>query len=356
MPIKKILTSANFPKSLCLTLLIISVIETGVYLHARQIPAEVDKLLEQRFYPPNRIPALEESIIQWQVYHAMSAEEEIDILLLGDSSSLMGLRPKIIQKQTGLTAWGIGTLDYTGTPGNVDILETYLQRRPAPKILVYHIISWSFNLSEADLQRFGYLERLRTWMATGLQTTTASTSSGFALPSMRYRRNAQQLLTTFSTKDKEEWLNAPRGPYPSDNEIRQTLLKNQGAMTEVVHEDEVNHPRDLRGYLRIDPSLIDDIRRLMAICEQRSIQLVIVANPLPESGATPENLAGLAALETQLRDLSKGQPHVTLFAPFTRVYPVALCASYNHLTEEGAKQNSRELSDWLLPRLAKLAQ
>ena len=353
---KNILQSPYFPKSLCFALLIIGAIEGGVYLQARHVPAEADKLLEQRFYPPNRIPALEESIIQWQVYHAMSVNENVDILLLGDSSSLMGLRPKIIQKQTGLTAWGVGTLDYTGTPGNVDILETYLQRHPAPKIVIYHIISWSFNLSEADLQRFGYLERLRTWMAAGLQTTTAATSRGVMLPSMHYRRDAQQLLTTFSTQEKEEWLNAPRGPYPSDNGIRQTLLNNQGAMEEVVHEDEVNHPRDLRGYLRIDPSLIDDIRRLMELCERESIQLVIVANPLPESGATPENLAALADLEAQLRDLAQGEPHVTLFAPFTRIYPIALCASYNHLTEEGAQKNSEEVSQWLLPRLAKLTQ
>ena len=353
---KNIVQSPYFPKSFCLALLIIGVIESGVSLQARHVPAQADKLLEQRFYPPNRIPALEESIIQWQVYHAMSAKEDVDILLLGDSSSLMGLRPKIIQKQTGLTAWGVGTLDYMGTPGNVDILETYLQRRPAPKILVYHIISWSFNLSEADLERFGYLERLRTWMAAGLQTTTAATSRGFMLPSMRYRRDAQRLVTTFSTQEKEEWLNAPRGPYPSDNDIRQTLLNNQGAMEEVVHEEEVNHPRDLRGYLRIDASLIDDLRRLMEMCERESIQLVIVANPLPESGATPENLEGLAALEAQLRGLAQGEPHVTLFTPFTRVYPVALCASYNHLTEAGAQQNSKELSQWLMPRLARLAR
>ena len=127
-------------------------------------------------------------------------------------------------------------------------------------------------------------------------------------------------------------------------------------MEEVVHEEEVNHPRDLRGYLRIDASLIDDLRRLMEMCERESIQLVIVANPLPESGATPENLEGLAALEAQLRGLAQEEPHVMLFTPFTRVYPVALCASYNHLTEAGAQQNSKELSQWLMPRLARLAR
>ncbi len=355
MQLKKIVTSPYFPKSLCLALLLVGMIEGGVYLQSPHVSVQAENLLAQRFYPPNRIPALEESIIQWQIYHAMSAKENIDILLLGDSSSLMGLRPKIIQERTGLTAWGIGTLDYTGTPGNVDILETYLQRRPAPKILVYHIISWSFNLSDADLQRFGYLERLRDWLNVGLEAKTTG-ASGIVLPSMQYRRDAHRLFTTFSTQEKEEWLNAPRGPYPSDNDIRQTLLRNQGAMTEVVHEEEVNHPRDLRGFLRIDPSLLDDLRRLMDICARESIQLVIVANPLPESGATPENLHGLAALEAELRDLSKDQTHVMLFAPFTRVYPVTLCASYNHLTEEGAQKNSEEVSQWLRPRLAKIAR
>ena len=94
MNMKSLLHSPYFPKSLCLALLIIGMIEGGLSLRARQIPAQADKLLEQRFYPPNRIPALEESIIQWQVYHAMSAKEEVDILLLGDSSSLMGCARK----------------------------------------------------------------------------------------------------------------------------------------------------------------------------------------------------------------------------------------------------------------------
>ena len=61
------------------------------------------------------------------------------------------------------------------------------------------------------------------------------------------------------------------------------------------------------------------IRRLIEMCEQRSIQFVIVANPLPESVATPENLAGLDALEAQLRDLAQSEPHVTLFAPSTKL-------------------------------------
>ena len=338
--------SIHFPRSFVVTLLLMCVIEGGVYLQARHAAPQAERLLEQRFYPPSRVPALEESIIQWQVYHALTAKDKIDILLLGDSSSLMGLRPKIIQERAGLTAWGIGTLDYMGTPGNADILETYLQYRPAPRVVVYHIISWSFNLSNDDLRRFGYLDRLRAWLDAELQANTAR-AARFAIPSMRYRRDAHRIFTTFSTQEKEEWLNAPRGPYLSDNAIRRLLLENQGAMAEVVMEDAVHSLRDLRGMLRIDPSLFPDIRRLMDICARHAIRLVVVANPLPESGASPENLSGMAALDAQLRDLAQGQPHVAFYAPFTRVYPVRLCASYNHLTEEGARRNSEELGEWL---------
>lgn len=343
--------SQYLPKALIVTLCLIACIEGSLYVYSQNSQRNVDGLLDNRFYPPNRIPALEESIIQWQVYHALNVQQPIDILFLGDSSALMGLRPTLIQARTGLTCWDIGTLDYLSTPGNVDILEMFLRQHPTPpKVVVYHIISWSFSLSQSSLQQFGYIDRLQKWVSLSL-SEKKNLSAGNFLPSMQYRRTAQRLLTTFSMQENEAWLNSPRGPYPSDNEIRQTLLKNQGAMTEVVRADSVDQYLDLRRMLRIDPSIVAEIRRLIDICARASIRLIFVTNPIPNVAETAENREGLTSMEAQLQQIVQGNKHVTFYTPFARFYPVELCNSYNHLTEAGAIRNSEEVSQWLLDNL-----
>jgi hypothetical protein len=341
----------HFPKSLFVTVFIVLCTEGFVYIHEQNSSTYVDLLLTNRFYPANRAPSLEESIIQWQVYHALASSKPVDILLLGDSSCMMGLRPKILEERTGLNCWDIGTLDYFGVQGNVDLLEVFLQQRKAPKVIVFHIVGGIASFSKSSLDQMGYVNRLRTWLAPYLEEKK-HWKAVLMLPSMRYRREAQRLLATFSQKENEAWLNTPRGPYPSDNEVRRLLLNNHGAMTEVVYEDEVNRVRDLRPMLGLDPYAIQGIQRLIELSARASSQLLIIHNPIPDTGETPENLEALAAFETQLRNITQGYNHVKVYSPFARFYPVQLCASYNHLTDEGAIRNSEEVSRWLIDVLA----
>ena len=191
------------------------------------------------------------------------------------------------------------------------MLQTKIQfwRRLAPKGLAATICLVVFLEGFVSVHS-QYLERFQEWV----RVLAAAKKDGLAdivLPTMQYRRTAQRLFTTFSTEEKEAWLNRPRGPYPSDNEIR----------------------------------------RLIELCQRASIKSVLVTNPIPAVSVTPENRQGLAALEAQLRQLAPESGPVAFYAPFARFYPVELCQSYNHLTEAGAQRNSAEVSRALIDLL-----
>ena len=75
-----------------------------------------------------------------------------DIVFVGDSSLVFGVRPDIIKRQTGLTAFNLGlpagaVLFYPDL-----LLDRYLSINHAPKLIVLYASPWTFTDNPTDLQ------------------------------------------------------------------------------------------------------------------------------------------------------------------------------------------------------------
>ena len=79
-------------------------------------------------------------------------DNKSDVVLIGDSSLVFGIRPDIIQRRTGLSAFNLGlpagaVLFYPGL-----LLDHYLASNQKPKMVVIYASPWTFTDNPAGLQ------------------------------------------------------------------------------------------------------------------------------------------------------------------------------------------------------------
>jgi hypothetical protein len=315
-----------------IVLLAMASIECGVRLVV--LPLTED-LAQERFYAPDRVPTLAESVVQWQIHHASRIEEPQDLMVVGDSSGLMGVRPEGLMQEVGGRSWNLCTIGFVGISGQVRALRHYLARHAPPGIVVFHCSIFSLTTTEdglretsASFERFGaWMDRLegeRSWLA-----------------SLELRPRIRRLASGWMAA---ELLRQPRGPYGSDEEVRAELWRRRGALTEVVR-DPWKRSIDVEGTL--SPIGREAIAELFELARERRMRVLVVLAPIPDRADTPVTRATLAGLERELRELSAGGPGVETGVPFVRWYPVELCARMHHVTEQGAERNTREIARML---------
>ncbi len=297
-------------------------------------------LLKRRFYPPDRVPILEESIVQWQVFHATRPRRRQSVLLLGDSSCLMGLRPKIIMRETGLKTWNLGTLSWLGVPGHLQILKTYLEHQPPPSLLVYHVTLNPFGRGRHLELSKKYQERLLRWLG-------GDDAPSAWLPSLRYRRDFRSLLAPDELQN--EFQDANREPFPTDREVRRILLEERGSMEEPRLRPWTTPPTlDFHPYDGAE----EELGTFFEFCQSQGMEVLVMMNPLPDLVETPHNLATFAAFEAFLKRAAAPYEGVSLAQPLARFYgnPGTCCSGLAHLLEAGARRNSEELAGWIRDR------
>jgi len=301
-------------------------------------PDLAERLAEQRYYPPDRVPVLNESVIQWQVFDAATGPEHLDYLLLGDSSCLMGLRPESISAITGSRGWNLGTIALLTPLGHGLVYAAYADRRGAPPIVVYQV-NWRALVNDWLYRPEGLYERFRGWFLSVFGPTPFP-------PSRAQRFRVRRWLVP--DRNRQLFEASPRGPYPSDREVRAILHERRGAFTETEHAT-------LPPAVQIPPAPSNEHRaalaRLISEVTGRGSSLVLMLAPLPELARTPENLAALASWHRAFESLAD-RPRVAVYEPFARFHPDADFATEAHLTEPAAQRESRELGRWLLRREA----
>ncbi|MCA8923950.1 MAG: hypothetical protein KDD82_19225 [Planctomycetes bacterium] len=273
-------------------------------------------------------PSLERSIVYWQLEHTLSSSEPQDVLLLGDSSCLMGLRPKTIEQATGLSAWNLGTLAFPGVGGHRRLYDAYRAKRGAPRFVIYHM---SLYLLLQEAPRF-QLNASRAPEPLPPQTP----------PSRQLRVSLARLRNAWL---RDRFLEVERGPYPSDLEVGAFLALSKGALEEPLR-------RPWGGALRFGEAHVSaDCRRgldeLLSELGRDACPALLVLNPIPEALATPENLETLRVLEAEVQQIAARHPLAEVYAPFGRTYPNGLLATLDHLTVEGAERESLEVAAWL---------
>ena len=295
-----------------------------------------DSVSDQRFYPPSRVPELVDSIAQWQTHHLLHAAGPQDVLLHGDSSCLMGLRPLQLMEQTDLEVWNAGTFVGIGVSGHVRLLDAFVRRHGAPRLVVYHVTLEALARDEPRLR----LTRRYTHFPRWLERLEAGRREW--LPSLGLRPRVQAALTP--ARFRQRFLSAPRGRYPSDDRVRSRLLAERGALSETGRSDWAQ-PLELTGEL--SQHARHWLPELFARAGAHDVPLLFMLAPLPEAARTRATLETFAALERELAALAADAPGVTLHAPLVRFYPSDLLATKRHLTDAGARRNTSELSTWL---------
>jgi hypothetical protein len=304
------------------------------------------------------VPAVEESIVHWQVSHLLTSPETQDVVFFGDSSCLMGLVPDAVTQECGLRGWNFGTLGWLGTDGHADLLELYLERHRAPSVVVYNVSLWPLLATRANVEQAGYLARLREWLAR--ERSGWDTGLMERLPSSRLRRSAQAWLNRLFVRDSQRqgFLTQKRGPYPSDVDMGEALRKRRGFFAEVWVPMPANTPpepirkSDPRyGTPLLSADCRPGLERLFRLAEAHGFDLVMQVTPVPDAFQSPHAQECARRMEADLHALAAPHPRVTIRGPVVRWWPCTHFAGLNHLCEASALEYSRDLGRLLRGRL-----
>ncbi|KKL90782.1 hypothetical protein LCGC14_1901250 [marine sediment metagenome] len=294
------------------------------------------KVPYRRFYAPGRVPSFEESITQWQVHQALNVAGPQDIILLGDSSCLMSLRPNQIMRETGLSTWTLATLGFYGVDGHTRLLEAHIGRFAPPRVVVYHVSYWTLKYTKQPQWYQRYLD----WLKRVEGRTDGSNAERIRtwLPSLAYREVSRNWLVPETVK--VGFLDEPRGGHTSDNRTRKELLEKRGALEEPGVGVWPKAPEVPFG---LSEESARALERLFQRAKHHGFGVLVVMEPLPKIAATPNNLAGIEQLQTDLEKLARSHRHVRIADPVVTFLPNDVCQSVTHVLEKGAQQNTARL-------------
>ena len=288
--------------------------------------------LGQTFAPRSRIPTPGESIVQSKLDFVYGGRNHVDLLIVGDSSGLMGVDTLRLQSATGMSAYNLCTVGFLGIDGHRYMLERYIDRHGIPDCVIYHVAPEVMFRDEQKIHEVGWLSRLKWHLGIDREW----------LPSLNYREHLQQ-WTTGGKPASVNNHNVTRGHWPSHNDVLSQLEENKGSCEETVVTDWQSAP-----ILTGDSSFqLAALKRLGDMSEEYGISLYVICNPLPRIAVTPKNKESLKALELAMTEALSSAENSRLFTPLFRYYDNDLCATLNHLHPTAIEANTDAIANWL---------
>lgn len=284
----------------------------------------------QRFYPPTRVPAVEESTIQWQLDRL--ARTPTDVLLFGDSSAMMGLDPAVFAEETGVRVQNFGTVSWLHTEGHADLLELYVEQHGAPEVALYHMGTLIHVYPHEELTGTGLLDNYRSYIGV--------TEQEGLLPSMALRGWARDIVE--GRHYPAVYTEAPRGREPSDDWVRERLESHAGLNVDFAVRSNWDALGPLQALYR--PTIESGLLRMFELADEHRFPLFIVHAPIPDRFQNAERDAEYTYVEEQLSALAEPYATVRVVGPFARYLPTAAFANFEHLTPAGARLNSLALA------------
>lgn len=282
----------------------------------------------ERFYPPTRVPNVEESAIQWQVDRLL--REDAELVIIGDSSAMMGLEPRTFEIELGLTAQNFGTVCWLHTDGHADVLDLYLAQHGTPQVVIYQIGTLIHAVSRDEIVATGLLDNFRRWTGLG------AAEHPVPLPSLLRRPQARALVE--GAEYSPVYLEANRGREPSDAVVREQLeLTNGMNVDHAPRGDWSNMPPPLQPY---EPSVESGLVRVMEASSEFGFQLFVVHAPIPDVFDHPQVTANYDSVERAIGALADEYANASVVGPFARYLSTDAFANFEHLTPDGARFNS----------------
>ncbi|MCD0459988.1 hypothetical protein [Roseiconus lacunae] len=336
----------RFPAALAIALIGVAAIE----IVASKYEAPFDR--REIFLPSNRVPNVVETIVETKLELANEKGPKRDLVVLGDSSGLMGVVPELLGQQLRLSAYNLCTISLMGVEGHQMIFERFIETHGAPQYLVYHFAPRDTHFSDSELHKLEYRKGVRDWIGVakgelssteGGDETRGNELSSVPLPTLKFRRFSQAFLQVISPEAKHREVS--RGKWASHNQMRDAMVFQSGFLEEVNLSERVD-PMDLKLILSSHHASM--LRDLLRFCEQKSISVLIVANPLPEYTKTSATVANLEKQRKLLREVVAERSGVQIAFNEQRFYSDEKFATVNHLTPGAAITNTKEIAERLL--------
>jgi hypothetical protein len=100
----------------------------------------------RRLLPEDRPPNNYEAHLVLAMNYALKSSEYNDVVFIGDSTALTGIRTLDFQRETGLRAYNLSSMGVIGVDGCTIILRAYLSHHPKPRLLVFGVCPWSLGV------------------------------------------------------------------------------------------------------------------------------------------------------------------------------------------------------------------
>jgi hypothetical protein len=285
------------------------------------------------------VPPVEVSIVNWQINNSLTQLKGSDILCLGDSSCLMGVVPSVIEKTTRHSCWNLGTLGYLGTQGHALILEQWLKRFGAPRLLVYHVVPHSLVSSNTECST--YFKPLKEWLSSSTEQEWYD-----RLPTSVARRylfwQLQALASSLGRPDHN--LDAPRGVYPSDRKVAAIMREDQGYLPEF----QPTIPREkwtLYPFKPFNQDCAEGLKQIFQLSSQYNFPVYVVMHAVPDVYEGRSTETAYSDYERNLKKAATGFAQVQIAKPLLTYMPTEKCANLHHLTPEGAISHSQDLAN-----------
>ena len=257
--------------------------------------------------------------------HEMLSDAGGRILLVGDSSCMMGLIPEIVSGSRD-GCLNLGTLSSFTLAGVESIVAEVVQADVPPSVIVVAVLPQTLDVSAEQAEEFGLVG---PYLAAYRQTSVSYTPS---------------------VADWHKWIFRKHqfGRFPDQfggryTAFREILGRSGGYFEEPGHYEGTETPRDtvkLTDFSRRSANAIVDL------CRTRQIPLIFWLSPIPSDSVTDSNLA---ATNNIAQELGSGGT-VQLPRSGSPAWEPALFGSVTHLTHAGAVQNSAELALYLNQR------
>ena len=257
--------------------------------------------------------------------HSMLHEAGGKVLLVGDSSCMMGLIPEAVASGSD-DCLNLGTLSSFTLAGVESIVAEAVQLETPPRAIVVAVLPQTLEVSEKQAEEFGLV--------------------GPYL--LAYRQSSVSYSPTLNDWHKWIFRKHQIGKFPEQfggkySVFHESLEQTGGYFEEPEHYEGTETPRQ-------SVKLSDFSRRSVAsiadMCREHKIPFVFWLSPVPRDSVTDTYLDDSQQIAKDLAtagSLDLGRDRSPAWDP-------ALFGSVTHLTRVGAEQNSAELAEYLKSR------
>jgi hypothetical protein len=296
----------------------------------------------------DKAPTVTESVVEWQVRRLLDGGPPDDVAFFGDSSCLMGIVPGALSG-SGIEAWNYGTIGWLSIDGYADLLHLYAERRGRPRLAVCYMSMYPLTVTPDEIERMGFREAFLDWVHPGRWEGSLADLPG-ALPSREIHLFFEPTAARLAGS---AFLREARGPYPSDEGLRALLVDNRGYLPALVTRN-----LEAGGEARLDPQgpWIPSLKRLFKTADEGGIPLLLLLHPFPESGRSRPEARERDSWQRLVEVIAAPYRGVRVGSPLVRYLPRRLFATEAHLTPEGARVNTEELTPLLLGALGRAGE